>query len=91
MTSRNLWLFLLFVFSDSKAMHTWKEDLMSERAERPSEQGDEPLFQNMEEQERTYSPQAVPGSNIPDVERDKGGTATQGSAVASDEGEQETT
>ncbi len=64
---------------------------MSDRAGQTNEQGDEQLFQNMEEQERIYSPQQVPDSDIPEVERDRGGTAAEGSAVASDEGDQETT
>ena len=63
---------------------------MTDRAERPRERDDEPLFQNMEEQERTYSPQQVPDSDIPAVERDQGDTAAQGPAVASDNDAQET-
>ncbi len=43
-----------------------------------------PLFQGQEAQEQIYSPQQVPGSNIPPVERDTDGSAAQGSAVATD-------
>ncbi len=43
-----------------------------------------PLFQHQEQQERIYSPQQVPGSNVPPVERDTDGSAAQGSAVATD-------
>ncbi len=64
---------------------------MSDRAEQVNEQGDEQLFQNMDEQERIYSPQQVPGSDIPEVERDRGETAAENTAVATDEGDQETT
>jgi hypothetical protein len=64
---------------------------MTDRAERPRERDDEPLFQNMEEQERTYSPQQVPDSDIPPVERDRDGTAAQGPAVASDNDEEDRT
>ncbi len=52
---------------------------------------DRPLLQGQEEQERIYSPQQVPGSNVPDIERDTDGTAAQGSAVAMDPDEDTTT
>ncbi len=52
---------------------------------------DHPLFQGQEEQERIYSPQQVPGTDIPAVERDADGTAAQGSAVATDPDEDTTT
>ena len=54
---------------------------MSEKWERPSESDSEPLFQNQEEQERTYSPQEA-GAEMPAVERDRDGSAAQGSAVS---------
>lgn len=60
---------------------------MTDRAERTNEQGDEQLFQGMDERERIYSPQEVPDSDIPEEERDKGGTAAEGPAVATDQGE----
>ncbi len=50
-----------------------------------------PLFQNQEQQEQIYSPQQVPGTNIPAVERDTDGTAAQGSAVATDPDDDTTT
>jgi hypothetical protein len=43
------------------------------------------LFQGQEEQERVHSPQAVPGTQVPPIERDRGGTATKGTAVATDQ------
>jgi hypothetical protein len=43
-----------------------------------------PLFQGQEQQEQVYSPQQVPGANIPPVERDADGSAAQRSAVATD-------
>jgi len=50
-----------------------------------------PLFQHQEEQEQRYSPQQVPGTNIPPVERDTDGSAAQGSAVATDPDDDTTT
>ncbi len=50
-----------------------------------------PLFQNQEAQEQVYSPQQVPGTNIPPVERDTDGSAAQGSAVATDPDDDTTT
>ncbi len=44
-----------------------------------------PLFQGQEEQERVLSPQSVPGTHVPPIERDRGGTATEGTAVATDQ------
>jgi hypothetical protein len=52
---------------------------------------DGPLFQNQEAQEQVYSPQQVPGTNIPPVERDTDGSAAQGSAVATDPDDDTTT
>jgi hypothetical protein len=52
---------------------------------------DGPLFQNQEAQEQVYSPQQVPGINIPPVERDTDGSAAQGSAVATDPDDDTTT
>ena len=63
-------------------------------SERPSPKAastEGPLFQGQEEQERIYSPQQVPGTDIPAVERDTDGTAAQGSAVATDADEDTTT
>ncbi len=64
---------------------------MSDQTNRPAEQGGEPLFQNMDEQEQRYAPAEVPDSDIPPVERDRGETAAEGTAVATDEGDQTTT
>jgi hypothetical protein len=50
-----------------------------------------PLFQHQEAQEQVYSPQQVPGTNIPPVERDTDGSAAQGSAVATDPNDDTTT
>ncbi len=50
-----------------------------------------PLFQNQEQQEQIYSPQQVPGTHIPAVERDTDGSAAQGSAVATDADDSTTT
>ncbi len=50
-----------------------------------------PLFQGQEQQEQIYSPQQVPGTDIPAVERDTDGTAAQGSAVATDADDTTTT
>jgi hypothetical protein len=58
---------------------------MSDRAERTNEGENEPLFQNMEEQERTYAPEQLPDSDIPPVEQDRGGTAAEGAAAEADE------
>ena len=44
----------------------------------------EPLFQNMDEQERIYAPQQVPGEQIVAEERDRGSDA--GESAAADEG-----
>ena len=41
----------------------------------PGNAQDAPLFQNMDEQEAVYAPQQLPGSNIPNAERDQGGSA----------------
>ena len=64
-------------------------------------QGSEPLFRNMDEQERIYAPQQVPGGVNVDEEVDAGGTAGSGtaatarerggSAIAGAEGDQRTT
>jgi hypothetical protein len=62
---------------------------MSERAERTGEQGGEPLFQKQEEQERIYAPEQVPGSDIPETEQDRGGTAAESTAAASDQDDDE--
>ena len=43
----------------------------------------EPLFQNMDEQERIYAPQQVPGEQIVAEERDRGSDA--GESAAADE------
>ncbi len=53
-------------------------------AQHAAQDTDGPLFQGQEEQERVLSPQSVPGTHIPPVERDRGGTATEGTAVATD-------
>ncbi len=50
-----------------------------------------PLFQHQEAQEQVYSPQQVPGTNIPPVERDTVGSAAQGCAVATDPNDDTTT
>ncbi len=50
-----------------------------------------PLFQGQEQQEQIYSPQQVPGSDVPPVERDTDGSAAQGSAVATDADDDTTT
>jgi len=61
------------------------------RTNRPDQHDAEPLFQNMDEQEQTYAPEEVPGSDIPPVEQDRGDTSAEGTAVATDEGDQTTT
>jgi hypothetical protein len=43
---------------------------------------DKPLFENMDEQERVYAPEQVPGAVGPDAEVDQGGTAGSGTAVS---------
>lgn len=48
----------------------------------PGNAQDAPLFQNMDEQEAVYAPQQMPGSNIPDIERDQGGSAGEAPAGA---------
>jgi hypothetical protein len=45
-----------------------------------SDRDNEPLFQNMDEQERIYAPEQVPGTDIPAEERDRGGTAGESAA-----------
>lgn len=42
----------------------------------------EPLFQNMDEQERIYAPEEVPGSDIPADERDRGSDVGESPARA---------
>ena len=44
---------------------------------------DQPLFQNTDDQERAYAPEQLPGTNLPDEEIDRGGTAGSGAAAAS--------
>ncbi len=56
----------------------------SQRSNQTTGSTEGPLFQGQEEQERIYSPQQVPGTDIPAVEQDADGTAAQGSAVATD-------
>ena len=54
-------------------------------AQNAAKETEGPLFQGQEEQEQAYSPQSVPGTHVPPVERDQDGTATQGTAVATDD------
>lgn len=61
---------------------------MTDQPANPGEQGGEQLFQGMDERERIYAPEEVPGADLPAEEVDQGGTAASGSAVASYEGEQ---
>jgi len=42
----------------------------------------EPLFKNMDEQERIYAPEQVPGADIPAEEIDRGGDAGESAAQA---------
>jgi hypothetical protein len=42
---------------------------------------DTPLFQEMDQQERTYAPQQVPDAVMPGEEVDQGGTAGQAGSV----------
>jgi hypothetical protein len=53
----------------------------------PQNTDNAPLFQDMDEQERTYAPQEVPGATMPAEEVDRGGTA--GQATAADAGDHE--
>ncbi len=55
---------------------------MSDRPTNKNE-GDQ-LFQNMEEQERTFAPEQVPDAEMPPEEVDQGGTAASGTAVSGD-------
>ncbi len=57
----------------------------SKRSTDDAARSEKPLFQGQEEQERIYSPQQVPGSNVPPVERDNDDTSAQGTAVATDD------
>jgi hypothetical protein len=52
--------------------------------------GEKPLFENMDEQERIYAPEEVPNADLPAEEVDQGGTAAEGSAIASYEADQVT-
>lgn len=53
---------------------------MSNQSRSTDQPGDDQLFQNMDEQERLYAPEQVPGAVGPDVEVDQGGTAASGPA-----------
>lgn len=57
----------------------------SNRSTDNATQSEKPLFQGQEEQEQIYSPQQVPGSNVPPVERDNDDSSAQGTAVATDD------
>lgn len=46
-----------------------------------------PLFQEMDEQERTYAPQQVPGNDVPAPEVDQGGTAGAASPTGATDGD----
>ncbi len=63
---------------------------MTDQPANTGAQGGEQLFQGMDEQERLYAPEEVPGTDLPVEEVDRGGTAASGSAVASYEAEQVT-
>ncbi len=43
--------------------------------DRPKDSSERQLFQGLDEQERTYAPQEVPGETMPPTEVDQGGTA----------------
>ena len=45
-----------------------------------SNQQDDQLFKGMDEQERLYAPEQVPGAVVSDVELDQGGTAPASTA-----------
>ncbi len=62
---------------------------MSDQPKNAEGQGGEQLFQNMDEQERVYAPEEVPGTTLPPGEADVGGTAASGTAVSAREGDQE--
>jgi hypothetical protein len=55
---------------------------MSNQSRSTDQQGGDQLFQNMDEQERVYAPEQVPGAVGPDAEVDQGGTAASGTANA---------
>lgn len=48
------------------------------------EQNNDQLFKNMDEQERIFAPEQVPGIDIPSHEVDAGGTAGSSSGVANE-------
>ncbi len=54
---------------------------MSDRPKNAEAQGGEQLFKNMDEQERLYAPEEVPGTALPPGEVDAGGTAASGTAL----------
>jgi hypothetical protein len=54
---------------------------MSDRPKDAEAQGGEQLFKNMDEQERIYAPEEVPGTTLPPEEVDAGGTAASGTAL----------
>ncbi len=63
---------------------------MSDRPEKGASQGsDRPLFENMDEMEREYAPEEVPGDERAAVETDRGGTAGMNIAGTGTEGDQE--
>ena len=49
--------------------------------DRPKDSSEGQLFQGLDEQERTYAPQEVPGENMPPVEVDQGGTASEAASA----------
>ncbi len=63
---------------------------MSDQPANTGTEGGGHLFQGMDEQERIYAPEEVPGADLPDIEVDQGGTVGGGTAGASDAGETNT-
>lgn len=56
---------------------------MSDQQQKANKQGGDRLFENMDEQERLYAPEQVPGATQPAHEVDEGGTAASNAAATS--------
>jgi hypothetical protein len=57
---------------------------MTDRASNTSGQNDDQLFKRMDEQERIFAPEQLPGNNLPSHEVDVDATAGSRSAIANE-------
>ena len=57
---------------------------MSDQPTKANKNAGGQLFQNMDEQERTFAPEQLPDADLPPGEMDQGGTAASGTAISGD-------